>query len=246
MNMAVSKKTIGLYSIAGIAIASILIISFLVSGLNPLIISNNQNNNQGNGFLSVSIKDAPVELEKLMLTITGIYVQGENEDGDSWKELTLIKDQSEVTFDLLALRDISLKVSDTQLPAGDYNKIRLEVDSAIAVYPKDDKGVNPEVMLKVPPGHIDIIAKFTIKENQETKLLIDIQPDMISISKSGNFRPTIKTSIISDGPTITPTPSPALDSSVTPMSSTTPDSSVSPTPSPTPDSSVTPTPLPTP
>ncbi len=194
--MAASKRKIGIYSIAGIGIASIIIVSILVSGLSPLA---GPSNNKAVGTLSISVKDAPVELQKLDLTITAIYVQ--NAEEDSWKSMPLIDDQSEVSFDLLALRDISMEISATQLPVGNYTKVRLEVSSAIATYPDDSTQD-----LKVPPGHIDIIAKFTISENQETKLLIDIQPDTMAISHSGNFRPVIKTTITSDGPVTSPTP----------------------------------------
>jgi hypothetical protein len=190
--MAASKRKIGIYALAGIAIASIIVVSLIFSGLNPL-------SNQATGSLIVSVKDAPVELQKLDLTITAIYVQGGKED--SWIQLDLIGDQP-VKFDLLALKDISLEVSETQLLVGEYNKIRLEVSSALATYPNN----NPKPQeLKIPPGHIDIIAKFSILENQQTKLLIDIQPDTTAISNSGNFRPIIKTSITSAGPTLPPT-----------------------------------------
>jgi len=189
--MAASKRKIGIYALAGIAIASIIVVSLIFSGLNPL-------SNQATGSLIVSVKDAPVELQKLDLTITAIYVQGGKED--SWTQLDLIGGQP-VEFDLLTLKDISLEVSETQLLVGEYNKIRLEVSSALATYPN-----NPEPQtLKIPPGHIDIIAKFSILENQQTKLLIDIQPDTTAISNGGNFRPIIKTSITSAGPTLPPT-----------------------------------------
>jgi hypothetical protein len=186
--MAASKRKIGTYALAGIAIASIIIVSLIVSGLNPL-------GDQATGSLIVSIKDAPVELQKLDLTITAIYVQGGNEE--SWTGLTLMS-ETQVTFDLLKLKENSLDVSQTQLPVGEYNKIRLEVSSAIATYPDDSTQT-----LKIPPGHIDIIAKFSILESQQTKLLIDIQPDTTAISNSGNFRPIIKASIT---PTATTSP----------------------------------------
>ncbi len=193
--MAVSKRKIGIYSLAGVAIACVIIASFIVSGLNPL---SGFGSNQATGTLSVSIKDAPVELQKLDLTVTGIYVQASN---DSWIELKLIDDQTEVKFDLLALQNITMEISQTQLAVGNYSKIRLEISSAIATYPDDQTQT-----LNVPSGHIDIITKFIINENQETKLLIDLQPDTTAISNSGNFRPIVKATVTSSGETVTPAP----------------------------------------
>jgi hypothetical protein len=196
--MAATKRKIGIYTVAGITIAGIIIASLLFSGLNPL---SNQESNKAMGTLIVSVKDAPVELERLDLTIASIYVQGGNDE--SWTELQLIEDVPQ-PFNLLALKDISLELSQTQLPVGDYNKVRLEVSDAVATYPDQTT-----LDLKIPPGHIDIIAKFTISEYQQTKLLIDIQPDTTAISHSGNFRPVIKATVTSAGATITPSPTPS-------------------------------------
>ena len=200
LKMAATKRKIGVYSVAGIVLAIVIIASILLSGLNPIGNNSSGPNSGVTGTLSVSVKDAPVELAELYLTVTGIYVQGNEEN--SWIELPLIDDQTEIKFDLLMLKDISLELSNSQLSAGDYNKIRIEVSSATATYPN---GLEPQTQtLKVPSGHIDVLAKFTILEDQETKLIIDIQPDSMAISSSGNFRPIIKTSIFSAGATPTP------------------------------------------
>ncbi len=195
--MAASKRKIGIYTITGVVIASIIIATFLVSGLSPL---NNPVNGNAMGTLSISVKDAPVELQKLDLTITSIYVQG-GQTG-SWIELNLLNSQP-VSFDLLSLKDLSEEISQTQLSTGNYNTIRMEVSSALATFPD---GTTKQ--LNVPSGHIDITVQFTISQNQETKLLIDIQPNAGAISSSGNFRPVITAVVTSAGATPTPSPSP--------------------------------------
>ncbi len=195
--MAVSKRKIGIYSIAGIAAAIIIIGAIFASGMQiPL-----GSNSQGAGTLTVSIKDAPVDLKELWITVDSLYVQSAQDD--KWTELTLDANQP-VTFDLLTLKDISLQLSQDTISAGDYSKIRIGVTSALATY-IDNKGASHAgEELKVPPGHIDVITNFKVEDGKVTGLLIDMQPDTAAISQSGNFKPIIKASIT---PIPTPTPS---------------------------------------
>ena len=195
--MAVSKRKIGIYSIAGIAAAIIIIGAIFASGIQiPL-----GSNSQGAGTLTVSIKDAPVDLKELWITVDSLYVQSVQDD--KWTELTLDANQP-VTFDLLTLKDNSLQLSQDTISAGDYSKIRIGVTSALATY-IDNKGASHTgEELKVPPGHIDVITNFKVEDGQVTGLLIDMQPDTAAISQSGNFKPIIKASIT---PIPTPTPS---------------------------------------
>jgi hypothetical protein len=204
--LAARKRKIGIYSIAGIAVAIIIIAAIFASGI-QLPTGTGSQGQFGNptalGTLTVSIKDAPVDLNVLMITLNSLYVQSA-EDG-KWTELTLASDLP-VTFDLLTLKDTSLQLSQDSIPAGDYSKIRLDVTSAVATY-TDNKGVlHTGETLKVPPGHIDIITSFKVGDGQVTGLMIDMQPDTAAISQSGNFKPTLKMTVI---PTPTPTPSPA-------------------------------------
>jgi hypothetical protein len=216
--MAANKRKIGLYSIAGIAASIIIIFSIFASGI-PIPPSSNNQGQPGSqkGTLTVAIKDAPVDLQGLMLTIDSMYVQNAN-DGQ-WTELTLGANQP-VTFDLLSLKDTSLKLSQDAITAGSYTKIRLSVTSATATY-TDNKGVShPSEELKVPSGHIDIITSFQVGDNQVTGLLIDMQPDTAAISQSGNFRPIIKMTVTQET-LLTPTPTPSTSPSASPSASNT-------------------------
>jgi hypothetical protein len=200
--MAASKRKIGIYFTSGVAIAVIMIAAIFASGI-QLPFDQNRT-----GTLSVSIKDAPVDLTKLVLTVDALYIS--NSSDNTWTELTL-KDQP-MTFDLLQLTgDNSLKLSEQTVLAGDYKKIRLDVTKAIATY-IDNKGAeHTDETLKVPSSHIDIITSFSVDNNKVTGLLIDMQPDTTAISQSGNFRPIVKMTVT---PQVEPTPTPT--STITP------------------------------
>ena len=131
--MAATKRKIGIYTIAGISAAIIIIGAIFASGIQLPSGSSNQ------GILMVSIKDAPVDLTELWITIDSLYVQSAQDD--KWTELTLDAGQP-VEFDLLTLRDNSLQLSQNPIDAGDYSKIRIGVTSAIATY-TDQKGPIP-------------------------------------------------------------------------------------------------------
>lgn len=195
--MSANKKRIGIYATAGVATAIIIIAAISASGIQ---LPTNQNKT---GTLLVSIKDAPVDLKELILTIDGLYIL--NSEDDKWTELTLKEGQS-MTFDLLQLTGgNSLQLSEETVSAGEYSKIRLDVTEAIATY-TDSKGTeHTGESLKVPPGHIDIITSFSIGDNQVTGLMIDMQPDTAAISDSGNFKPIVKMTVT---PEVSPTPPP--------------------------------------
>lgn len=214
-NLAASKRKIGIYSLAGIAAAITIIVSIFASGIE---LPGQMVKPTTLGTLTVSIKDAPVNLKVLMITINGLYVQSA-QDG-KWNELKLDAGQS-VEFDLLTLKDTSLQLSQDTIPAGDYSKIRLDVTSAIATY-TDQKGEDHTgEALKVPPGHIDIITSFKVGSDQVTGLLIDMQPDTAAISQSGNFKPILKMTV-TPIPTPTPSPSPTESSTAATAPTSTP------------------------
>ncbi len=179
--MATNGKRIGLYTGVGIAAAVLIIAAIFASGIQfP--------SSQRLGTLHVSITDAPVDLKNLQVTVSALYVN--SKDGENWVQLPFTEGKTEVSFDLLALNNVNQELSIAQLPAGNYTKIRLEVTAADATF---EDGTTQS--LKVPPGHIDIIISFEIKESQVTNLLIDMQPDTAAISASNNFKPILKATV---------------------------------------------------
>jgi Domain of unknown function (DUF4382) len=226
--MAINTKKISLYVFAGIAAAVILIAAVYTSGIRLPSNAGSQNPITL-GTLTVSIKDAPVQLSTLEVTIDSIEVQSEN---NGWTKLPFIEGTQTVHFDLLALQDISKDLSTTQLRTGDYSKIRLHVKDATATFADGKTAV-----LKVPFDKIDIIVKFEIKEGATTKVLIDMTADSVAISNSNNLKPVLKATVTPPAPVSTPTESPSISA---------PTASPTETSEPTPTENPTPTPMPTP
>jgi hypothetical protein len=182
--MAINHKKFGLYTIAGVVAAIVIIAAVFASGIEfP-----NSGANQKTGMLSVSIMDAPADLAHLNVTINGIYVQ--NDTGDSWIKLDFTGSVSSVYFDLLSLKNVAKDLSTSLIPVGNYSKIRLDVAAANATL-NDGTTEN----LTVPPGHIDIIVSFEIKAGQTTNVLLDMQVDTVAISQTGNLKPTLKATV---------------------------------------------------
>jgi hypothetical protein len=188
--MASEKRSIGLFGIAGVLVAALIIAGFAFAG-NILQVS-------GKSVLTIQITDKPVELEELLLKIDYASVQGE--DG-KWIDLDL-----ELTglFDLLALQDVTATLSVTEIPAGSYKMVKIHVKEAYAVYPEGqvpDGMINP-VELKMPSSFLRVILEpaLTLQPDEGGNVLIDLQPvnlDDVSISSSFNLRPVIKAAISS-------------------------------------------------
>ena len=152
--------------------------------------------NETTGTLTVSIKDAPVDLSKLEVTIDSIEAQSQDH---SWINIPFNDGVQSVQFDLLLLQDVSQDLSTTQIPVGTYTKIRLHVTDATATY-KDGTTDN----LNVPSDKIDVIIHFEVKEGDTTNVQIDMTADFVAISNTQNLRPVLKATII---PSESPTPS---------------------------------------
>lgn len=176
--MAMNRKQLGLYLFAGILAAIVIIGAVLGSGVQlpePYI-------NTNTGKLQVYIKDAPVTLSNLWVTLSSLEVLGK--DDSSWIELDFA-DGETVHFDLLSYQDRVKYLSTAELPVGSYSKTRLHVSDAEAVFSDDTE---TKVPLKVPSDKMDIILKFDIVEGETTQVIIDMTAEAASISSSRNLK----------------------------------------------------------
>lgn len=198
MKMANGAKKIGLYAGVGI-LAAILIISGVgFSGLTfpslrfPDFFSPPPTP-PTMGTLIIKVCDKPANLTELWLTIDKVSAHRQGEGNETWIDLAFINGVSNVTFDLLKLYNVTMDLSVTQIPPGNYTQIRMHVATANATEVGGDSYdliVPSNGVLKIVNLHV------TIEVGEETALLIDIVPDHIHISQSHRFSPTLKAKIL--------------------------------------------------
>jgi len=181
-----TKKTITYIGI-GVLLAVIIIAGIFASTSFP---GDSTSENLQLGTLFVYLTDAPVELANLNVTLDALYVH--NQDESAWIKLDFTEGTDEIYFDLLSLRNINKEIAAAEIPAGNYSKIRFHIKEANASL-ADDSTID----LTVPPEHIDVIIKFEIEPELARELLIDMQPDSVSVNKNNHLKPILKASILS-------------------------------------------------
>jgi hypothetical protein len=186
------SRTIGLRVAAGFLVAITIIVAVFAAGITL------PSQEVRTGRLTVLLTDAPVDLEKLMITITDLEVHQVDEEDGEW--ITLIEDDK-ITFDLLEYQEgKTLNLASVEIAAAKYNKIRLYIFEAEAYYAEDSETGIP---LNVPPDKIDVITKFELEPEGSKVVTIDMEPDWVHI-KNNNLRPVLKATI-SEEPAPTPT-----------------------------------------
>jgi len=176
--MSNEKRRIGLFGATGVLVAALIIASFMFAG--------NIFQASGKGVLTIQIMDKPVELKNLNITIDSVRIQGEN----GWIDLTLKTEP--FYFDLLELENVSKKLSETEIPSGNYSMIQMHVLTANATYPDDT-----DAELNVPSDVIKVLLQphLNLESGGQVTVLIDLQPEdlnAIAVSHSLNLRPVIK------------------------------------------------------
>jgi hypothetical protein len=178
--MATESRKIGLYAAVGFSMAALIIAGVFISGIQLPTIG------AKTGKLLILLTDAPVpDIEKLNVTIANLSIVGEE------GEIQLPFDgETELYIDnLLALEGEPEPLFNSNIPVGNYTQIRMNITYAYAYFGVDDER-NTE--LRVPSDIIKVQAKFEIKQDGSTIIVIDMEPDWVAISASNNLRPVLK------------------------------------------------------
>jgi len=197
--MTVNGRKIGLYAAAGVLIAFLIITSVAVSSwkmpslrfplfappspLPPPVLDT--------GTLAIMLTDAPVNLTHLNVTIDSISAHRQGYDNETWVNLNFVNNVSEVYFDLLALQDVAMNLSLTEIPPGNYTMIKMHIKTANATYADGNT-----TDLEVPSEHIKVIIHFEIVVGGATTVLIDMQTDWVAVSHSKKLRPVLKATVL--------------------------------------------------
>ncbi len=156
------------------------------------------------GNVAILLTDAPTDaFSEVNLTITRIELLGE--DGSGVEVFS-----GERTIDLLSLRDNSDLFSIADVPAGDYEKIRLTVTNVTLVKRDEQGSVIETITPRLPGGgRIDLNPRlnprhpFRVAAGATLVLEIDIDAEKsIHVSREGNgdylFRPVVFINVVSD------------------------------------------------
>ena len=188
--MSTNGKKVGVYAFSGVLIALLIIASISISGIRFPFFTPSQPV-LDTGTLVVILTDAPVNLTHLNVTLDSISAHRQGYGNESWVDLEFINDVTEVYFDLLALQDIAMNLSITEIPPGNYTMLKMHVKTANATYANGNT-----TDLEVPSEHIKVIIHFEVNNGEVTTVLVDMQTDWVSVSQSKKLRPVLKATII--------------------------------------------------
>jgi hypothetical protein len=189
--MAYDSKKIFYYGTTGV-ITAVLLIALVSS--TPMIL--NYINPQKTGTLLIKLTDAPVDLEELWVNITKLEAHSKEE---GWIDLSFTEEQATesprewVWVDILTLENVTMDLSITEVPPGNYTKLRMYVNKASANFTGPEEELTP---LTVPPQKIDIIIHFEIEIGKTTDLLVDMQADWVAINQKHKLRPVLKATVL--------------------------------------------------
>ena len=119
----------------------------------------------------------------------------EDQNNSKAQNKWILLSSAEQTFDLLQLMSTEALLADTEIPAGKYTQIRLEIISATAIIDGNEFEVN------VPPNKLMLHGVFDAEDGSVIFMGLDFDIDK-SLHATGNgqliLRPTIKLKIFED------------------------------------------------
>lgn len=152
------------------------------------------------GSLQVRVTDAPGDATAVLVTVSSVQVnvQDASDEDESW--ITVVEGPE--TFDLVALDGIEAVLGESELSAGQYGQIRLEVGEVEVVTP------DGSFTARVPSGTLKLVGGFEIVAGEVTGVTIDFDLDR-SLVEQGNggflFKPVVKLIVTEPGAPLGPT-----------------------------------------
>ena len=141
----------------------------------------------GSGQLQVNLTDAPLDMSTVSsvnVAIDGVIVYGAMlNDGSTPPPIQLMTHPA--TFDLLTLTGGATDLlASGEVPAGMYNRIRLEIASATM-----DMTDGTTETLKIDSDKVDIPIPFEVAVDETMTITLDFQADAsIQVNQTGNSK----------------------------------------------------------
>jgi len=158
----------------------------------------------GTGTIQVHLTDAPIDLttvEKVEVTITDVIVY----PGDDASDMPMVDPRTATvlmthpeTFDLLTLTGgATTLLASGEVPAGDYQRIRLEISAATITY-KD----GTSAPLKIDSGKVDVPIGFHVGVDETNAITLDFDAGAsVQVNSTGSDTLILR-------PVVTPLPHP--------------------------------------
>jgi len=139
------------------------------------------------GTLSIYLTDAPTdEVSSVNVYITGLTVKRSGASVERFSDDVGL-------IDLLTLRNSTLLMAARNVPAGDYEFIRIELDQSRSnVIDISTKKILP---LKIPSEEIKVLGGFSVAKGGATNVVLDFDADK-SLVKLGNGNWLLKPVIV--------------------------------------------------
>lgn len=174
------------------------------SGSETTPIGDDGGGSAGSGSLGLTIGDNPIDdFDEILVTVLSVSLLGNDED-----EPLLLTDET-FTFDLLALDAATeLLVAAEDVPAGDYSKIRLQLDSIELRRLDEDGELDGEALQAtlLADGKLDLNPRgpFSIQDGGALIVQLDIDAGgSLRAIQTGTgqirFRPQVFVKILGDG-----------------------------------------------
>lgn len=151
------------------------------------------------GFVTVSVGDNDInDFDQAIFVISQVVLLGDS------GQIVLLDEQR--TIDFLALETVNEVLAEAQVPAGQYSKVRMAVDSIELVKLDQNGDVEESVDVSlVANGKVDIVPRGEFFVAADSSLALDIDIDLeksikLTLTGSGRyiFRPVIFADIITD------------------------------------------------
>ena len=161
------------------------------------------------GQVTVRLTDAPIDLETVNavnVTLDRIILFGHagmEGDGDGIEmDRPNVEGGEGLTLNLLDFQNgATVTIAALEVPAGDYQKIRMYVREASLVMPDPtdpELEMEVEMMIDVPSGKVDIPVSFSVTGGEETDVVLDFDAELsvqVNETSGGNkefiLRPVI-------------------------------------------------------